>query len=131
MLADQVQFMVHDFTEKQPPTIAGVDVFLLRAILHNWSDKCAVRILRNLIPAMKPGAKVVINDIVIPEPGTVPPMFERPLRNGSLMMDVHFNASDRELADFARLFEEAGFHFEGGHQPPGSKLHILEATWRG
>lgn len=115
----------------QPPTVTGVDVFLLRAILHNWSDKCAVRILRNLIPAMKPGAKIIVNDIVIPEPGTVPPMFERPLRNGSLMMDIHFNASDRELGDFARIFEEAGFDFEGGYQPYGSKLHILKATWRG
>lgn len=126
-----MQFMVHDFMTKQPSTVAGVDIFLLRAILHNWSDKCAVRILRNLIPAMKPGSQVIVNDIVIPEPGTVPPMFERPLRNGSLMMDVHFNASDRELADFARLFEEAGFEFEGGHRPPGSRLHILKATWRG
>lgn len=115
----------------QPPTSTGIDAFLLRAIFHNWSDKYAVRILRNLIPAMKPGAKVIVSDITIPEPGSAPPMFERPLRNGSLMMDVHFNACDRELADFARLFEEAGFHFDGGHRPPGSKLHILEATWRG
>lgn len=80
---------------------------------------------------MKPDAKIIVNDIVIPEPGTAPPVFKRPLRNGSLMMDVHFNASDRELGDFARLFEEAGFDFKGGHQPPGSKLHILKATWGG
>lgn len=123
--------MAHDFMKEQPSAIHGVDVFLLRAILHNWSDKCAIRILRNLIPAMKPGSKIIINDIVIPEPGTVPPMFERPLRTGSLMMDVHFNSNDRELADFGRLVEEAGFCFEGGHQPPGSRLWILEAKWKG
>lgn len=47
------------------------------------------------------------------------------------MMGSHFNASDRELADFTKLFEEAGFHFDAGHQPLGSKFHMLEATWRG
>jgi hypothetical protein len=101
--------MVHDFMKKHPSTVAGVDVFLLRGIMHNWSDKCAVRILRNLISAMKPGAKIIVNDVVISGPGTVPPLFERPLRRGNLMMDIYFNASDRELGEFAMFFEEASF----------------------
>lgn len=130
-VAGRVQYMVHDFLKEQPSTVTGVDVFLLRSILHNWSDKCAIRILRNLIPVMKPGSKIIINDLVTPEPGAIPPMFERTLRNASLLMNVNFNSSDRELTEWARLFKEAGFDFEGGDQPPGSMMHILKATWRG
>ena len=39
----------------------------------------------------------------------VPPLFERPLRSGNWMMDIYFNASDRELGEFAIFFEEASF----------------------
>lgn len=130
-VAGRVKYMVHDFMKEQPPTVTGVDVFLLRGVLHNWSDKCAVRILRNLIPALKPGAKVIINDLVTPAPGHIPPPFERTLRNASLLMNVNFNSSDRELPEWTSLLEKAGFEFEGATQPPGSMMHILKATWRG
>lgn len=63
--------MVHDFMKWQPSTISGVDLFVLRTILHNWLDKCAVHILRSPIPIMKPIAKVLVNDIVISKPNTL------------------------------------------------------------
>lgn len=62
--------MVHDFMKGQPSTISGVDLFVLCTILHNWFEKCAVHILRSLIPIMKPSAKVLIDDIVISKPNT-------------------------------------------------------------
>jgi len=67
--ADRVKFMTHDFLTPQP--VHGADVYFFRWILHNWSDKYCVKILRNLIPALKPGAKVVINDNVLPKPGVL------------------------------------------------------------
>lgn len=132
-MAGRVQYMVHDFLQEQPAATrsGGVDVFLLRSVLHNWSDQCAVRILRNLIPALKPGARIIVNDLVTPAPDAIPPMLERVLRNASLLMNVNFNASDRELPEWASLFQQAGFEFEGGYQPPGSMMHILKAIWRG
>ncbi len=63
-LQEKIHFQVHDFFEEQP--VHGADVYLLRMILHDWSDKYAIKILRALVPALKPGAKVVINDRVIP-----------------------------------------------------------------
>jgi len=77
-LADRVTFMAHDFFTEQP--VKDADVYLLRWILHDWSDKYAVEILRALIPALKNGSKVLINEFVVPEPGTVPPYVERTTR---------------------------------------------------
>jgi hypothetical protein len=59
----RVSFMSHDFFT--PQTVVA-DVYLLRWILHNWSDKYCVRILRALIPALKPGARVIVNEDVRP-----------------------------------------------------------------
>lgn len=38
---------------------------MFRWILHNWPDAFAVRILRALIPGLKPGAKVLIVDEIV------------------------------------------------------------------
>jgi chemotaxis methyl-accepting protein methylase len=74
-LTDRVTFMAHDFFTEQP--IKGADVFLLRWILHDWSDKYAIKILRALAPALKPGVRILINEAVIPEPGVLSPFDER------------------------------------------------------
>ena len=75
---DRVDFMTHDFFTDQP--IHGADVYLLRWVLHDWSDKYCIKILRCLIPAMKTGARILVNDFCLPEPGTVSLLQERSLR---------------------------------------------------
>ncbi|KAH9905813.1 S-adenosyl-L-methionine-dependent methyltransferase [Xylariomycetidae sp. FL2044] len=127
----RVRYMVHDFFAEQP--VRGADVYLYRACFHNWSDRYALRMLGALVPALKPGARVVLNDVVVPGPGEVSPHEEARLRAGDLDMAVLFNAGDRELADWAHLFERAGpgFRFEGGKRPEGSGLWVLSAVWVG
>lgn len=68
-LEDRLTFMEHNFFLPQP--VVEGDVYLLRYVLHDWSDKYAVQILRNLIPALRPGNRIVLNEICIPEPGEV------------------------------------------------------------
>lgn len=55
-----VTFDEASFFEPQP--VHGADVYFLRAVLHNWPDKYCIRVLQNIIPAMKKGAKVVVHD---------------------------------------------------------------------
>ena len=75
---DRIRFMAHDFLSEQP--IKNADVYLFRWIFHNWSDMYCIRILRNLIPALKGGAIILINDNVLPEPGTLGSWQEERLR---------------------------------------------------
>lgn len=77
-LKDRVTFMAHDFLTPQP--VKNADVYYFRWIFHNWSDKYCVIILRNLIPALKPGARIVINDGLLPEPNTLNLLKERNIR---------------------------------------------------
>lgn len=73
-----VKFMTHDLFEEQP--VQGADVYLYRWTLHNWPDKYCIRALKALIPALKPGSRVLIMDFVMPPPGVLPNDVERKLR---------------------------------------------------
>jgi hypothetical protein len=77
-LQGRVSFMAHDFFEEQP--VHGADVYLLRWILHDWSDKYAVKILKALLPALRSGSRVLVHEHILPEAGGVPLLEERGLR---------------------------------------------------
>ena len=66
-----------DFFTEQP---VSADVYHFRSIFLNWSNKYSIKILRNLVPALKPGAKIVVNDFLVPEPNTVSYTEERIIR---------------------------------------------------
>ncbi|KAI1212023.1 putative O-methyltransferase [Annulohypoxylon truncatum] len=130
-VANRVRYMVHDFFTEQP--VKGADVYFFRAVLHNWSDTYATKILQALIPALKPGAKIILNEPVVPEPDKIPAGNAARVRANDLVMLELFNGGDREMAAFKELFAKAhhGFQFHGASQPPGSNMWILEAEWMG
>ncbi|KAL9610543.1 MAG: hypothetical protein Q9167_004755 [Letrouitia subvulpina] len=74
----RVKIMEHDFFKPQP--MQGADVYLFRFVFHNWSDGYCVKILRALVPAMRSGAKVAVNDHCMPEPGTLGLSSEKRIR---------------------------------------------------
>ncbi|KAJ6018709.1 hypothetical protein N7522_000776 [Penicillium canescens] len=63
-LKPRITFQAQDIL--QPNKHQNGDVYL-RSILHDWSDKYAVLILSNLVPALKDGARVLIADFIGPE----------------------------------------------------------------
>jgi len=78
-LSERVSFMPHDFFTPQP--VAGADVYFLRLILHNWSDTYCLRILSSLLPALKDGCKVIVEDNLMPDYGSKPLWKERKARS--------------------------------------------------
>ncbi|KAI1809228.1 S-adenosyl-L-methionine-dependent methyltransferase [Poronia punctata] len=127
----RIHFGVHDFFTPQP--LHGADVYFFRLVFHNWSDKYCGKIIRGLIPALKPGARVLIQDMVMPVPGTVPLWREKELRATDMMVASVFNAQERTVDDFKTLFERIDKSFELGNviEPEGSDLGIVEFVWKG
>ncbi|KAF2470381.1 S-adenosyl-L-methionine-dependent methyltransferase [Lindgomyces ingoldianus] len=131
-ISRRVLGMPHDFFTPQP--VRGADVYLLRWILHDWSDKYCIKILQCLIPGLKKGAKVVINDICIPEPGQLSIRAERFLRR---LMDISMkafnNARERDAETWEWLFSMADkrFQFKGITLPPDARMAIIMAEWTG
>lgn len=111
-LAARITFQGHDFMKKQP--VQDADVYLLRMILHDWTDTQAAKIVRNLVDAMKdrPSSRLLIMDIVLPKPGSVPVSIERLVRLRDMTMLQSFNSKERDLYDWTALLADvdAGLH---------------------
>lgn len=124
-VCSRIKFMAHDFFQPQPAEDG--DVYLLRMIIHDWPDKEAVKILGHLRTALrKPGARIVIMDTVLPQPGSIPLMQERQLRVRDLTMIQVFNAKEREIEDWHALARATGLRVARVEQPPGSAMGVLQ-----
>ncbi|KAG1883837.1 O-methyltransferase-domain-containing protein [Suillus subluteus] len=62
LLDGRVEFVPFNFLEDVPVT--GKDVYYLRNIIHNWPDRDATTILRNIRKVMGPNSRVLIHDCV-------------------------------------------------------------------
>ncbi len=128
-VARRIGFTAHDFFEDQvvkdadgrsenaPFLCRSVSlmerwpVYFFRWIIHNYSTPYAVRILKALIPALKPGAKVLINDHCLLEPGRENPWDERIMRRMDMVMLSLLNAQERTEAEYRELFRNASSSF--------------------
>lgn len=86
-LADRVTLTTHDFFT---PQTVDAQVYFFRWIFHGFSEKYCIKILQALIPALKKGARVVINDGTLPEPGTAGYVEERSMRYVCYRVDVFY-----------------------------------------
>ncbi|KAK0663249.1 O-methyltransferase gsfB [Lasiodiplodia hormozganensis] len=127
--ADRIEFQAHDFFTEQP--VAGADVYFFRWIFHNWSDKYCEKMLKCLIPALKPGARILVNENILPKPGTENPWDEKIIRSMDMTMLQLLNARERAEDDYADLFQRTDprFKFVGIKRPEGSRTCTIEAIW--
>lgn len=130
-LRGRIQFTEHDMFKPQP--VEGADIYFLRHVLHNWPDGHCSQILKALVPALKPGARVLICDLVIPEKGSAPAVEVTEIRRLDMLMWSLFNAKEREATEFADMFKMADerFEFVAAHGLEGCHDKICEAIWRG
>ncbi|KAI2463102.1 S-adenosyl-L-methionine-dependent methyltransferase [Annulohypoxylon bovei var. microspora] len=130
-LRNRVQFITHDLFAQQP--YKGADVYSLRWVFHTWSDKYCTQILRALIPALKPGARVIVQETLMPEPGAIATWKEKNMRATDLNMAAAFNAQERTVTELKSLFErvDSGFELRNVIEPAGSAFGILEFVWKG
>ncbi|CAG8978096.1 hypothetical protein HYALB_00000768 [Hymenoscyphus albidus] len=131
-VANRLVSMEHDFFTLQP--LKDVDVVVIRYIFHNWSDEYCIRILRNLIPGLKPGAKILIQDHLMPEPKTLSLAKERDVRAMDMIMLSLFNSREREEDDWKELVAktDSRFIFESAErQAQDSASGIMVVSWQG
>lgn len=106
-------------------------------ILHDWPAADALKILKNQLGALKatPGARLLIMDTVLPNPGSISTVEEALLRVRDLTMIQTFNSKEREVGEFEELFSQT--HDEDGclvlktlAKPPGSLMSVMEVIYQ-
>lgn len=71
-LKSRIKFVSHDFMTVQPEHSVGEGLsiaYFCRFILHDWSDMYAQVILQQLATGLRPQDRIIINDVVVLEPG--------------------------------------------------------------
>ncbi|KAI0541760.1 S-adenosyl-L-methionine-dependent methyltransferase [Xylaria digitata] len=130
-LPKNLDFQAHNFFSEQ--TLRGADAYFLRHILHDWPRAEAVSILRGLVPALKPGARVLVSEFLMPGAERGPSLLEdKIIRQMDLQMMGVYNAKERTAEDFAALFSEADgkLRFKAKYQMGGDqKSCIFEAIY--
>ncbi|KAI9686230.1 MAG: hypothetical protein M1822_003885 [Bathelium mastoideum] len=104
-LGSRLEFMEYDFFTEQK--VKGADVYFFRSILHDWPDHKAIRILQNQVPALAPGSSIILNEMCLPDPGTVPVSQEQHIRSYDLRMMQSFSGTERDRDDWIALIAAA------------------------
>jgi hypothetical protein len=120
-LADRVEVVGGDFFAEVP---AG-DAYVLSAVLHDWDDDAAARILRTVATAAHPGARLVALEFVLPEDDS--PHLSRMM---DLTMLGMLSGRERTAPEFADLLAAAGFRLDRVLATAGP-MSVLEATLTG
>ncbi|OCL05271.1 S-adenosyl-L-methionine-dependent methyltransferase [Glonium stellatum] len=97
-----IEAMPHDFFAQQP--IRGARAYYLRAILHDWPDKQAHKILGSIKEAMSEGSILLIDEIPLPESNVS--LFSAQM---DFMMMLAFSSLERTRTQFKTLLDDAGF----------------------
>ncbi|KAG4032385.1 hypothetical protein MFRU_007g02890 [Monilinia fructicola] len=130
-LRDRVKYMQHSFFDPQP--VKSAAAFLIRQCTHNWADNDVITIFKRFVPGLEnssPDTPLLINDIIIPEPGTWPRHQERVVRQVDMVMLVNCGAKQRTKAEFGSLLKEADPRYEIRNVYDNGPLGLLEVYLR-
>lgn len=87
-VSSRVRFVPHDFFQPHPAEAVGADIYIMRYILHDWSDIYAQKILENVFQVMGDQSKLLIADAVLPPSGVLPRCQEEVLRSFDIVSDI-------------------------------------------
>ncbi|MGC0380070.1 methyltransferase [Streptomyces sp. SAI-129] len=107
-----------DFFQTVPQ---GADYYLLKSVLHDWSDEDCLRILKAVRSGMRKGSKLLVVDPVIP-PGNEPDAS----KTIDVMMMVVHDGKERTQGEFTDILAKGGFKV-ARVLPTDSLMSIVEA----
>ena len=98
---DRVELVAGDFFQS---VTSGADAYMMKHIIHDWSDEHSIKILQNIRSAMNENGKVLIIEMVVPE-GNEP----SPSKALDLLMLVMEGGKERTKEEYRTLLEASGF----------------------
>ncbi|MBV9911111.1 MAG: hypothetical protein JOZ93_00975 [Sinobacteraceae bacterium] len=123
-VADRCSISPGSFFEAIP---AGGDAYILRHILHDWSDERCVAILRVCRATLTPDARLLIIERSVAEDAQLP----LSVLHADLEMLVMCGGQERTEAHYAELLRDAGFRLTNaiatGEEPPHTIYEAIPA----
>jgi SAM-dependent methyltransferase len=122
-VADRAEFLSGSFFESVPTGVA--DAIVMKSIIHDWNDERCVRILQNCHRALKPGARLIVIDRVVPE--KLEPKADH---LAITLMDLNMlrgpGGCERTEREHRELLAKGGFRMT--RCVPAGRTDVIEAT---
>jgi hypothetical protein len=96
--------------------VPDADLYLLKAVLHDWDDDSCLRILRNCGAAARPGARLIVIENVIGDLAR-----DRFATLLDMNMLAATSGQERELPEYDRLFAASGWRRTAVSPLPGAR----------
>ena len=117
-LADRCSVAEGSFFESVPK---GADAYILRHIIHDWTDEQSIQILKNVRKVIPANGRVLIVEFVVPGPNQAGLG-----KAADMIMLVYTGGLERTEEEYAALFEQAGFRLSKV-TPTASAVAVVEA----
>ena len=120
-MADRCRYLAGDMFREVPRS----DAYIMKMILHDWSDDECVKILSNIEQAAPAGGRILIVEHVVPGPEV--PHFSK-------LFDIHMMCAltgrERTEKEYAELLKKAGLQYAQTHYPPSRTIGVIEGVKR-
>jgi hypothetical protein len=128
-LKPRITFMPHDFRNEQP--VKNADAYFICQCIVNWSDKDLVGIFQKLIPALKPGARILICDRKEQVLKTDSDVDVLECRRVDMIVLANTNGRIRTVEEILKVFElaDSRYKFKELYTVKGSIHMICEMVW--
>jgi hypothetical protein len=118
-LEERCRYVAGDMFKEVP---GDADVYSLKMILHDWSDRECIQILQTIRYA-KPSARIFIAEHIVPGPSE---------SHFSKLFDIHMmcwgSGRERTEEEYASLLEVSGWHFVACHYPLHASMGVVEGV---
>jgi hypothetical protein len=121
-VADRCQVIEGNFFETVPP---GADAYLLRHVLHDWTDEQCLLILGHCRKVIPKHGKLIVVECVIPA-GNEPSSS----KDFDMTMLVFPGGLERTEREFRTLFKQAGFELTSV-SPTSTMVSVIEGKPQG
>lgn len=118
-LLERCEIRGGDFFKSVP---SGGDAYILKRIIHDWSDQECLQILRTCRAAMSEKARLLVVEAVVP-PGNE----FHPSKDMDILMMVFAAGRERTTEEFRELYQQASFKLTK-ITPTPSVLSIIEGV---
>jgi O-methyltransferase domain len=124
---DRLTFRSGDFLRDPLP---AADAYLLMNIIHDWGDAESLAILKAVRRTAAPGSKLLLIEMLVPEPGAGAAPTPAPDPLFVIASDVTMMATttgrERRLSEYQILLDGSGWRFE--RTLPAPPLSIIESV---